>query len=313
MKNKYILILLLTLTSCKYPFKLDYMDAKPMAAIRSYVCADSLVTIDIYKTVPISQFAKADTALLSPHYTIKCNGVEVSAEESIIGAGHMVLKTDAFKRGDKIELVFESDDTETAVANTVIPGTFPDYELKLGKSNDAERNLKIRYQDNPATDDWYGAVVKWRGVQGTYVGPDELQYDEVTDQSIVPPSGYDSIQIEPDAYSPISVYFNGNYLYVWSDYDEDDNEYDLSFNYKPQRGGNLTVVKEAEIQCVLFTLSEEMYKHIFAQFDRQNNPFKDAGFSSPAFTYSNVRNGLGYFCGYSVVQSDWIKDTFFEE
>ena len=313
MKNKYILILLLALTSCKYPFELDYMGAKPMAAIKSYVCADSLVTIDIYKTVPLSQFAEADTALLSPHYTIKCNGVEVSADESIIGAGHMVLKTDAFKRGDKIELVFESDDTETAVANTVIPGTFPDYELKLGKSKDAERNLKIRYKDNPATDDWYGALVKWRGVQGTYVGLDELQYDEVTDQSIIPPSGYDAIQIEPDAYSPILVYFNGNYLYVWSDSDEDDNEYDLSFNYKPQWYGNVTEVKEVEIQCVLFTLSEEMYKHIFAQFDRRNNPFKDAGFSSPAFTYSNVRNGLGYFCGYSVVQSDWIKDTFFEE
>ena len=55
MKNIYILMLLLVLTGCKYPFDLDQKDAEPMAAIKSYLCADSLVTIDICKTVPLSQ------------------------------------------------------------------------------------------------------------------------------------------------------------------------------------------------------------------------------------------------------------------
>ena len=51
MKNKYILILMLALTGCKYSFDLDYQNAQPMVAIKSYICADSLVTIDINKVV----------------------------------------------------------------------------------------------------------------------------------------------------------------------------------------------------------------------------------------------------------------------
>lgn len=304
---------LLTLSGCKYPFELDYRDAKPMVAIRSYICADSLVTIDIQKTVPLALLATSDTTLTDPRYSVRCNGTEIDADASMVGGSRIVLNAGAFKGGDRIEVSFESDDIETTVAATVIPDTFPEYELELCAGRNAARNLKISYRDNPYTDDWYGAVVKWKGIQGTYVGLDELQYDEVTDKDILPPSGYNDLQIEPEAYSPIVASFNGDYLYVWKDTDEEDGTYDLEFDYRAQWDGYVTEIKETEIQCTLFRLSEEMYRHIFAEFDRQSNPFKDAGFSSPAFTYSNVRNGLGYLCGYSVVQSEWIKDTLFEE
>ena len=142
---------------------------------------------------------------------------------------------------------------------------------------------------------------------------DEPKYKEVTDQDIVPPSGYNDMQLEPEAYSPIILSFNGDYLYIWKDSEEEDNEYDLSFNYRPKWDGYVAEVKDTEIQCTLFKLSEEMYRYLFAQFDRKNNPFKDAGLSSPAFTYSNVRNGVGYLCGYSMVRSEWIMDNLFEE
>ena len=56
-----------------------------------------------------------------------------------------------------------------------------------------------------------------------------------------------------------------------------------------------------------------MYRHLFAEYDRQNNPFKDMGLSSPAFTYTNVKNGTGCLCGYSAVRSQWIEDTLFEQ
>lgn len=313
MKNKYILILLLALTGCKYPFDLDQKDVKHMAVVRAYMCADSAVTINIHKIVPLSQLVTADTTLINPCYSLRCNGMEVDVDAAMIGEGGMVIHADAFKSGDKIELVFESDDTETAVAGTVIPGHFPEYELELCKGSNAERNLKIRYKDDPDTDDWYGAVVKWNGIQVMDVGLMEPKYKEVTDQDIVPPSGYNDMQLEPEAYSPIILSFNGDYLYIWKDSEEEDNEYDLSFNYRPRWDGYVAEVKDTEIQCTLFKLSEEMYRYLFAQFDRKNNPFKDAGLSSPAFTYSNVRNGVGYLCGYSMVRSEWIMDNLFEE
>lgn len=312
-RNLLIITVLLALTGCRYTFDLDQKDVQPMAVIRSYICADSLVRIDIGKAVPLSHLATVDSTLIHPHYSLKCNGVEVDCDESMKGEGRLSLHTDAFRSGDRIEIVFESEDTETAVASTVIPGTFPEYELELYKSNIAERNLKIRYKDDPGTDDWYAAVVKWKGLQERYVGLDEPQIVEVTDQKIYPPSGYNDLQIEPEAYSPILLSFNGDYLYVWKDSDEEDNEYDLSFNYRSQWDGYASSVKDAEVQCTLFKLSEEMYRHLFAEFDSWNNPFTEAGLSSPAFTYSNIRNGAGYLCGYSVVNSEWVKDNLFEE
>jgi len=313
MKNKYILLLSLALTGCKYPFELDNKDVQPMALIKSYMCADSLVAIDINKIVPLAEMATADTTLIDPHYSLRCNGAEVDCEESMTGEGRLSLRTGAFKSGDKIEIVFESEDTETAVAGTVIPGLFPEYELELCKSSNSQRNLKIRYKDNPDTDDWYGAVVKWNGLQERYVGLEEPQIVEVAGQMIYPPQGYNDIQLEPESYSPIVMSFKGDYLYIWKDSDEEDNEYDLCFNYRTQWDGYASAVKDAEVQCTLFRLSEEMYRYLFAEFDSWNNPFTEAGLSSPAFTYSNVRNGTGYLCGYSVVHSEWIEDNLFDE
>ena len=312
MKNKYILLLLLALTGCKYPFELDNKDVQPMALIKSYMCADSLVAIDINKIVPLAEMATADTTLIDPHYSLRCNGAEVDCEESMTGEGRLSLRTGAFRSGDKIEIVFESEDTETAVAGTVIPGLFPEYELELCKSSNSQRNLKIRYKDNPDTDDWYGAVVKWNGLQERYVGLEEPQIVEVAGQMIYPPQGYNDIQLEPESYSPIVMSFKGDYLYIWKDSDEEDDEYDLCFNYRTQWDGEASSVKDAEVQCTLFKLSEEMYRYLFSEFDSWNNPFVEAGMSSPAFTYSNVRNGAGYLCGYSVVHSEWIKDDLFE-
>lgn len=314
MKNKYILILLmLALTGCRYPFELDTKDVKPMAAVRSYICADSLVTIDIDKLVPLSQLATADTTLVNPHYSLKCNGVEVGCDESMTGEGRLSLRTDAFKSGDRIELVFESDDTEMAMASTVIPDRFPEYKLELCRSADAQRVLKIRYKDDPDTDDWYAAVVKWNGLHERYVGLEKPEIVEVTGQRIYPPTGYNDLQLEPEAYSPIIMSFKGDFMYIWKDSDEEDDEYDLCFNYRSQWGVSTDTVKDAEVQCTLFKLSEEMYRYLFSEFDSWNNPFSEAGLSSPAFTYTNVKNGAGCLCGYSVVHSEWVKDDLFEE
>ena len=312
-RNLLIIITFLALTGCKYSFDLDYQNAQPMVAIRSYICADSLVTIDINKLVPLAELETTDSTLINPHYSLKCNGVEVDCDELRPGISKLSLRTHAFKSGEKIEIVFESDDTEKAIASTVIPGTFPQYKLELCKSSNAQRNIKIRYNDDPDTEDWYAASVKWNGLQERYVGLDEPQIKEVRNQMIYPPTGYNDLQLEPESYSPIIVSFQGDYLYVWKDSEEEDNEYDLCFNYRSNWDGYVTSVKDAEVQCTLFKLSEEMYRYLFAEFDSWNNPFIEAGMSSPAFTYSNVRNGAGYLCGYSVVHSEWIKDNLFEE
>ena len=276
-RNLLIIISFLALSGCKYSFDLDYQNAQPMVAIKSYICADSLVTIDINKVVPLAELTTTDSTLINPYYSLKCNGVEVDCDELQPGISKLSLRTDAFRSGDKIELIFESDDTEKSTACAVIPGTFPQYELELCKNSYAQRNIKIRYNDDPDTDDWYAASVKWNGLQERYVGLDEPQIVEVWNQVIYPPTGYNDLQLEPEAYSPIIVTFQGDYLYVWKDSEEEDNEYDLCFNYRSNWDGYATSVKDAEVQCTLFKLSEEMYRYLFAEFDSWNNPFHEAG------------------------------------
>ena len=45
---------------------------------------------------------------------------------------------------------------------------------------------------------------------------------------------------------------------------------------------------------------------MFADYDSSYNVFAGVGFSSPSFTYSNIRNGLGYFCGYRMSETEWF-------
>ena len=100
------LLLFVCLTGCRYPFDLDDKNMRPMVAIQSYICADSLVAINVNKTVPLTQIGKADTALINPYYSLKCNGEEVLVRDSMIGDGGMALCSKAFKNGDELEVIF---------------------------------------------------------------------------------------------------------------------------------------------------------------------------------------------------------------
>ena len=314
-KNLLIMAVLVCVSGCRYPFDLNDSDMECMLAVQSYICADSTVSIHIHKTVPLTQIGKADTTLINPHYSLKCNGKEAEVCDSMIGEGGMALIAKGFKSGDKVELAFETEDMKTAAASTIIPDKFPEYSLELTRiSSSSTRTLKISYKDNPASEDWYGAIVRWQGNVITQYGEDAYSTYYATDRSTFPPSNYDDLQLEPEAYSPLVIdgfylgYHNSEYLYFWKDSDEEDNIYDLKYNYRMEHDYTSEKIEDIEIQCTLFKLSEEMYRYLFARFDIYNNPFQNAGLSSPAFTYSNVADGLGYFCGYSEVKSEWIKD-----
>ena len=304
------LLLFVCLTGCRYTFDLDDKNMRPMVAIQSYICADSLVAINVNKTVPLTQIGKADTALINPYYSLKCNGEEVLVKDSMIGDGGMALCSKAFKNGDELEVIFGTADMETVIAKTTIPGPFPEYSLEItGISTSETRTLKISYEDNPDTDDWYGALVRWQGLTRVYYNEDYYTTYYRTNQQTFPPYNYNDFDIEPESYSPLVLYWDGGYLYFWKDSDEEDNVYDLMYNYKMQNDYTYGEIENIRIQCSLFKLSEEMYKTLFAKYDVGNNPLKEIGLSSPAHTYSNISNGLGYFCGYSITRSEWISDN----
>lgn len=298
-----ILIVLISsiLTGCAYSFDLKDSDMKPMLAVRAKICADSAVVIKVDKTVPLTQIGKVDTAMVSPQYSLKCNGVEVETTYEMDGEGGMIIKADSFKSGDKLDFTFSAEGMETVTTSTQIPSAFPKYTVTQANSG----SLKIAYEDNPDEDNYYAAYVQWRGKVANYdYDGNLLPSQDIIDGPVYVAGNYDSLNLDPGAYSPVVVKHEGRSLYFWSDRDEEDNVYDLKFEYAYQ-GDHIL---DREVRCVLLNLSPQMYRTLFAQYDVESNPFSELGLSSPSFTYSNIRNGFGHFCGYSITPSQWIAD-----
>ena len=111
-KTENILLIIFAtvcLTGCRYTFDLEGSDLKPMIALRSCICADSTAVIEVHKTVPVTEISKADTALVNPAYSLRCNGKEVDATCEMIGEGGMRISSQAFRSGDRIEVTFSAD------------------------------------------------------------------------------------------------------------------------------------------------------------------------------------------------------------
>ena len=238
---------------------------------------------------------------VSPQYSLKCNGVEVETTYEMDGEGGMIIKADPFKSGDKLDFTFSAEGMETVTTSTQIPSAFPKYTVTQANSG----SLKIAYEDNPDEDNYYAAYVQWRGKAANYdYDGNLLPSQDIIDGPVYVAGNYDSLNLDPGAYSPVVVKHEGRSLYFWSDSDEEDNVYDLKFEYAYQ-GDHIL---DREVRCVLLNLSPQMYRTLFAQYDVESNPFSELGLSSPSFTYSNIRNGFGHFCGYSITPSQWIAD-----
>lgn len=312
------LLMLLTVSGCRYTFELDDMNLKPMIAVKASICADSITVINIHKTIPVTEISKADTVLTAPFYTLKCNGKEVEASQTKIGEGGMQIQAPAFKSGDMLELTYGAERMETTVSKTVIPTAFPDYEIKYRTSADGIRTLTIDYEDNPDATDYYGIIVMWKGEEFTYGDSNgDGYYDDVVGtheriSSVTPVGDYDSISLDPGAYSPNVIYANSQYgyLFFWDDEQAEDNSYEVRFKYLFDHQTDVNIdTDNIELKCILYSFSEEMYRTLYAYFDVQYNPFASIGLSSPSFTYSNIRNGLGHFCGYTKTETEWFPAT----
>lgn len=306
-RNLLIIFAMVCMTGCRYTFGLEASDLKPMIALRSCICADSTAVIEVHKTVPVTEISKADTALVNPAYSLRCNGKEVEATYEMIGKGGMRISSPAFRSGDRIEVTFSADGMETVSAETVIPDEFPEYMLDIRRNSQGYTSMKIGYKDNPDRADYYAVRIWWKGRRVIYDNNGEIVNEFPMETSVKTYGNYDAIQIDPDAYSPQIVSApGGDHIYFWSDEDEEDNEYEVKFSYSYSYDVEAGTPEDIELKCRFYTLSEELYKTMFADYDSSYNVFAGVGFSSPSFTYSNIRNGLGHFCGYRMSETEWF-------
>lgn len=296
--NKLLILLLIpVLTGCRYSFEIPDNGLEPCICLMSYICADSLSNVNVYKAVPVQMSGRADMTIESASYSLKRNGKETEVTSRDIENYGISLSGERFKEGDRLELTFSADGMDMATASTTVPGKFPDYTAERYVDENGTDCLRFTYDDNKETDDYYAVSIETRNKIIT--GVDEFFY---FNGSVSPPADHNELSINQFAYAPVVTNFNGKTLYIWADSDEEDDAYDLKYIFTSDFSNR----DEVAIRFALYKLSKEMYYHLYADYDSSYNPFAYIGFSSPSFAYTNVMKGCGYFCAYSVTYSDWI-------
>ena len=290
MKHIFKSILLLTLpllSSCRYSFDINDSGLEPRICVMSYICSGAEAGIEVYKTVPVYATGNADMTLVSPSYSLRCNGEEVDIYSAEVPNDGLILNSPAFKAGDVLELTVGAEGLETVTASTTVPGNFPEFTQTYGLDEDGNRSIIIEYMKEAGS--YYGANVEYR-----IEGENGFVYEGFA----FPIEGYNEISIDNNAYSPVVTYINDKHIFVWDD--EADGKYEIKFRDNTISKG----VRKYRLH--LYKLSEEMYRKLNAEYDADSNPFAGLGLSSPSFTYSNIDNGAGWFCAYSKSISDWM-------
>lgn len=287
MKTIILLVGLIILSGCRYSFDINDSGLEPRICVMSYICSGEEAGIEVYKTVPVYEAGNADMALVSPSYSLKCNGVEVETTSAVVPNDGLMLHSPAFKSGDVLELTVGAEGLETVTARTTVPEGFPEFTQTYGLDEDGNRSIIIEHKKEAGS--YYGANVEYRI---------ERENGSVYEGFAFPIEGYDEISLDNTAYSPVVTYINGKHIFVWDD--EAEGKYEIKFRDNTISNG----VRKYRLH--LYRLSEEMYRKLNAEYDADSNPFAGLGLSAPSFTYSNVDNGTGWFCAYSKAVSEWM-------
>lgn len=297
--DKICLLLLgiVSLTGCRYRFDIEDNGLKPCMCIKSFICADSLVNVDVYKAVPVQYAGKTDMSIVSPSYSLKRNGKEVETSSKDIENYGINLQCEEFSKGDRLEITFCADGVEPAAASTVIPGNFPEFTYRTYRDEDDNWCILLEYKDDKDSRDYYGASVETRRTFRHGHNPLFVTYGFAS-----LPYAHNDVSLDQFAYAPVVSRFGAGDMYIWADEDREDDTYEIKYII----GTEISETTEFAVRLHLFKLSKEMYHHLYADYDCSYNPFSYVGFSSPSFAYSNVMKGCGYFCAYSKDYSDWM-------
>lgn len=279
----------LLLTGCRYSFDLNDSGLEPRICIMSYVCSGEEVGIEVYKTVPVYETGNADMTLISPSYSLTCNGQDIETSSVQVPNDGYLISSRAFKAGDILEFTVGAEGLETAKARTTIPCSFPPFSQSFIWDENGNRSITIEYEEE--NEGYYGACVEYRI---------EADNGRAYEGFALPIEGYDEISLDNNAYSPKVTYINDRFIFIWDQ--EEEGLYEIKFRHNNYTKG----IKKYRLH--LYRLSEEMYRKLNAEYDADSNPFAGIGFSSPSFTYSNVEHGVGWFCAYSKTVSEWMSE-----
>lgn len=294
-------------TGCEYHFELDNIVEDPLLCIRSYMPAGDSAVIRLNKTVPVTVIGKVDTTLVSPSYSLKCNGQEIKLYEMWSENGCLHIKTGGFHSGDRLEITATAEGMETASASTIVPEPFPDYSVETFQDEKGFSITKIHLTDMPEKGNYYGAAIEYYSVTEYEDGSPYREYGFVFVDF-----NDEELPLDYNGYYPYYIYRGNKDVVLWSEKDMTEGAYEIRMDFKrhPENYGYKRI--ERYIRVHLLRFSEEMYRTLYAEA-ATDNFLASLGFSSPSFTYNSIDNGTGYFGAYSYTCSDWIQERIWEK
>lgn len=294
---------------CDYHFELDNIVEDPLICIRSYMPAGDSAVIRLNKTVPVTVIGKIDTTLVSPSYSLKCNGREMELDETWSDNGCLHIKTGGFRSGDRLEITATAEGMEPASASTIVPDRFPDYSVKTFQDEKGNSIAEIHIDEMPENGNFYGAAIE-------FYADIEYKDDEGEPYKI---DGYvfvdfndEEIPLDYNGYYPYYIYREDKEVVLWSEKDMTEGAYRIRMDFRRNMNNYDNKRIERYIRVHLLRFSEEMYRTLYAEA-AMDNFLASLGFSSPSFTYNSIDNGTGYFGAYSYTCSDWILERIWEK
>ena len=320
--NMLIILPLLLLVSCSYPFDMD-MDDEPVIFLESFPGADDVIAFDIRPAYSLSNSAAYQEFVPQIHLTI--NGKEVQVvlnKDNCVSDNHpqtSYIAQYSPSEGDELVVEVSSEGFRKIYAETVIPRSFPERKIDYRQDTFGDREANVLYlspDNDPQSYFAYGFQILHEDVW-LYDGKNEVSSRKYAARQLS-----DDYDMAPGSVQGMIVDFNGDDMNVWKageskgyadtfpllisykGYEWED-PYDAFFVNADENGISRN-------RLLLYTMSEEFYRYLVAQKLVEDNAGFFAGLAPSNFCYTNVKGGYGAFAGVNCSQTEWITPEFIE-
>ena len=288
--KRYSLIALLgaacLFSSCEEEFEVKVEDTSPKIFLQGMVSPFLNSPVYAYKAVPVGVVRSDAQDFTVRDLSLKINGTEVGIVEEEGGKGWR-SELD-YNEGDELEFTISTRETGEATAVTTIP-------RMLGFSADStlvEGNViyTIQFDETLDEDSKFAVAVILADDEYLRVSSRPLSKpgeDETLLGALTPDFRLVSLPFGFGYKAFEGVLFNGKEL---------GKEKTLSLSvpyYEPEDSSQ-------KLKLLVYTLSEELYGYLNAEYNKNNNVLSMLGLAPSNFAYSNVDGGYGVLGGYSL-------------
>lgn len=283
-KYFYIISLVLLLSACEYEFEVS----SPVGESRVFVESISGITgdesyIDVKRAVPVGKPKIEGYAYTLESFSITQDGEALAL--SRVGDGTTFSYKPQPKPGSRLELSIKTSDMEEIRAESLIPEPIKVSDLKYEEIN-GNLNWELIFEGEPKNCLLYivdERHTNWVNIfassDNSLLGLMNSELKTIGWQILLPITG-DENYTEDNGVSVLA------YSYVMIEKESIKDSMRFAFS---------TMAFSGTLEFHLFTISEQAYGYLNAQYNRNNNFMALLGLSPPNFAYSNIDGGFGVF------------------